>query len=94
MNLKCVHYVFVLVFFLSIPSFDFLYVQNFIDFTPFIKYVIDCKNLIMYNRVNVNNKYPYISECIFVNVMKDYIENKFIKYNYPIFSGFSNYNSK
>lgn len=88
MNLKYVHYVFVLVIFLSIPSFDFLYVQNFIDLTSFIKYITYCKNLIMYNRVNINNKYPYISECIFVNVMKDYIEKKFIKYNYPIFSGF------
>ena len=32
----------------------------------------------MYNRVNVNNKYPYISECIFVNVMKDYIEKNLL----------------
>ena len=40
MNLKYVHYVFVLVIFLSIPSFDFLYVQNFIDLISIINILI------------------------------------------------------
>ena len=67
-----------LLFFLSVPHFNLLYNQNFIDLTPFIKYVTDCKNLIMYDREKVNNKHPYLSVCISANNMKDYIEKNLI----------------
>ena len=77
-DLKYVICIFVLLFFLSVPHFDLFYNQNFIDLTPFIKYVTDCKNLIMYEREKVNNKYPFLSVCISANNMKDYIEKNLI----------------
>ena len=77
-DLKYVICIFVLLFFLSVPHFDLFYNQNFIELTPFIKYVTDCKNLIMYDREKVNNKHPYLSVCISANNMKDYIEKNLI----------------
>jgi len=77
-DLKYIIYIFALFFFLSVPHFNSLYNQNFIDLTPFIKYVSDCKNLIMYEREKVNNKYPFLSVCISANNMKDYIEKNLI----------------
>lgn len=77
-DLKYVFFIFGLIFFLSIPSFDLFYGKNFIDLTHFIKYVTDCKNLILYDRDKVNNKYPYFSVCISANNMKDYIEKNLI----------------
>jgi glycosyltransferase involved in cell wall biosynthesis len=77
-DLKYVLCVFFLLFFISIPSFDSLYGKTFIDLTCFIKYVTDCKNLIMYDRDKINTKYPYFSVCISANNMKDYIEKNLL----------------
>jgi len=78
LDLKYVFYIFVILLFLSIPFFDSLYDKNFIDLTPFIKYITDCKNLILYDRDKVNNKYPYFAICISANNMKDYIEKNLL----------------
>ena len=77
-DLKYVLCVFFLLFFISIPSFDSLYGKTFIDLTCFIKYVTDCKNLIMYDRDKINTKFPYFSVCISANNMKDYIEKNLL----------------
>ena len=77
-DLKYVLCIFVILFLVSIPSFSLFYDENFIDLTPFIKYVTDCKNFIKYNREPIINDHPYISVCISAKNMQDYIEKNLL----------------
>jgi cellulose synthase/poly-beta-1,6-N-acetylglucosamine synthase-like glycosyltransferase len=77
-DLKYILCIFALLFLLSIPSFGLFYDENFIDLTPFIKYVTDCKNFIKYNREAIINDHPYISVCISAKNMQDYIEKNLL----------------
>ena len=77
-DLKYVLCIFVILFLVSIPSFSLFYDENFIDLTPFIKYVTDCKNFIKYNREAIINDHPYISVCISAKNMQDYIEKNLL----------------
>jgi len=65
-------------YFTSIPFFDFLKEKNNIDLTKFIKYVKDCNNSISYDRDKIYNIYPYISVCIPVYDMENYIEKNLL----------------
>jgi len=77
-DLKYVLCIFALLFLLSIPSFGLFYYENFIEFTPFIKYISDCKNYIKYKRETIINEHPYISVCISAKNMQDYIEKNLL----------------
>ena len=77
-DLKYILCIFGLLFLLSIPFFGLFYDENFIDLTPFIKYITDCKNYIKYNRETIINDHPYISVCIAAKDMQDYIEKNLL----------------
>lgn len=77
-DLKYVLIVFFLLLLLSIFYFDLFYEDNFIDLTPFLKYVSDCKNLIKYKRETINNEHQYISVCIAAKNMQNYIEKNLL----------------
>ena len=77
-DLKYVLIVFFLLLLLSIFYFDLFYEDNFIDLTPFLKYVSDCKNLIKYKRETIINENHYISVCIAAKNMQNYIEKNLL----------------
>ena len=77
-DLKYILCIFAILFILSIPSFNLFYDENFIDLTPFIKYVTDCKNFIKYPRETIITEHPYISVCIAAKNMQDYIERNLL----------------
>ena len=77
-DLKYVLFIFALLFLLSIPSFGLFYDEYFIELTPFIKYVTDCKKFIKYKRETIINDHPYIAICISAKNMQDYIEKNLL----------------
>ena len=77
-DLKYILCIFVLFCLLSKTTFNLFDYQIFIDLTPFIKYITDCKNLIKYNRGSIINEHPYISICISAKNMQDYIEKNLL----------------
>ena len=52
--------------------------ENISNLKQFKKYIHDCKNLIKYQRNKTDNIYPYISVCIPVLNMENYIEKNLI----------------
>ena len=54
--------------------FDIFYNGIAVDLKPFKKYVRDCKKLKKYNRKKIYNENPYISVCIPVLNMENFIE--------------------
>lgn len=54
--------------------FDIFYNKLVIDLKPLKKYVRDCKTLKKYNRKKIYNENPYISVCIPVLNMENFIE--------------------
>ena len=54
--------------------FDIFYNKLVIDLKPLKKYVRDCKRLKQYNRQKIYNENPYISVCIPVLNMENFIE--------------------
>ena len=78
LDLRYILCIFVLFFILSIPSFNLFYDKNFIDITPYIKYVTDCKNSVIYEREKIYNEHPYISICMSAYNMQEYIEKNII----------------
>ena len=54
--------------------FDIFYNKLVIDLKPLKKYVRDCKRLKQYNRKKIYNENPYISVCIPVLNMENFIE--------------------
>ena len=67
-----------ILYFTSISLFDFLKENNHIDLTKFIQYVKDCNNSINYDRDKIYNMNPYISVCIPVYNMENYIEKNLL----------------
>ena len=78
LNLKYVLIVFFLLFLLSVFYFGLFYEYYYIDLTPFLKYVSDCKNLIKYKREPIIDEHPYISVCIAAKNMENYIEKNLL----------------
>ena len=78
-DLRYILTVFVVLFILSIPSFNLFYDKNLFDFTPYIKYVNDCKKSIIYDRNNrFTKEHPYISICMSVYNNQEYVEKSLI----------------
>ena len=77
-DLKYLLCIYALLFILSVPSLDSLFVQNSIDLSQYEKYVSDCKNLVNYNREKIFNKRPFIAICISALNMQDYIEKNLL----------------
>ena len=77
-DLKYVFIIFLLLFLFSIFYFDLFYEDGFIDLTPFLQYIADCKNLIKYKREPIINECPYISICIAAKNMQNYIEKNLL----------------
>ena len=77
-DLRYIIIIFVLLFILSIPSFNILYDKIFIDLTPYIKYVTDCKNYVIYEREKIYKDHPYVSICMSAYNMQEYIEKNLI----------------
>ena len=77
-DLKYLLCIFVIIFILTIPFFDSFFDENILDLAPYIKYVSDCKNFIVYNREKIFNNRPYISICISALNMQDYIEKNLL----------------
>ena len=78
-DLRYILCIFVLLFILSIPSFNVFYDKNFIDLTTtYIKYVNNCKNSVIYEREKIYNWHPYISICMSAYNMQKYIEKNLI----------------
>jgi len=70
---------FVVLFILSIPFFNLFYDKFLFDFTPYIKYVNDCKKSIIYERNNrFTKEQPFISICMSAYNMQEYIEKNLI----------------
>ena len=67
-----------ILYFTSISLFDFLKENNHIDLTKFKQYVKDCNNSINYDRDKIYNIHPYISVCIPVYNMENYIEKNLL----------------
>ena len=78
LDLKYVLIVFFLLFLLSVFYFGLFYEYYYIDLTPFLKYVSDCKNLIKYKREPIIDEHPYISVCIAAKNMENYIEKNLL----------------
>ena len=57
---------------------DIFYRENIIDLKSFKKYIYDCKHLIKYERNKIDNKYSYISVCIPVLNMENFIEKNLL----------------
>ena len=77
-DLRYILCIFIMIFILSIPFLNAFYNKNFIDITPYNKYVTDCKNLVIYEREKVYNEHPYISICMSAYNMQEYIEKNLI----------------
>ena len=77
-DLKYLLCIYALLFILSVPSLDSLFVKNSIDLSQYEKYVSDCKNLVNYNREKIFNKRPFIAVCILALNMQDYIEKNLL----------------
>ena len=78
-DLRYILCVFVVLFILSIPSFNLFYDKNLFDFTPYIKYVNDCKKSIIYDRNNrFTKEHPYISICMSVYNNQENVEKSLI----------------
>ena len=69
---------FVIFLILSLPIINYFNNKNIIDFTPFIQYITDCKNSVLYQREKIYNKQPYISVCIPAFNMEEYIKRNII----------------
>ena len=65
-------------FFTSTTIFGFLKEKNYIDLTKFYQYIKDCNNSINYDRDKIYNNHPYISICIPVYNMENYIEKNLL----------------
>ena len=65
-------------YFTSISFFSFLKEKNYIDLTKFYQYIKDCNNSINYDRDKIYNNNPYISICIIVYNMENYIEKNLL----------------
>ena len=65
-------------YFTSISFFSFLKEKNYIDLTKFYQYIKDCNNSINYDRDKIYNNNPYISVCIPVYNMENYIEKNLL----------------
>ena len=65
-------------YFTSISFFSFLKEKNYIDLTKFYQYIKDCNNSINYDRDKIYNNHPYISVCIPVYNMENYIEKNLL----------------
>ena len=57
-----------------ITILDIIYYSKIIDLKSFKKYIKDCKNLILYNKEKIYNKYPYIGLCLSSFNMEKFIE--------------------
>ena len=77
-DLKYILFIFAFFFFISISLFNRFYRQTFLDLTPLIQFVADCKNSINYNRDKIYNTHPYISVCIPAYNMEEYIERNLL----------------
>ena len=77
-DLKYTLIAFIILCILSVPVFKLFNEKYVFDLTPFIKYVNDCKNSIIYERQKIYNKKPFITVCIPANNMEKYIEKNII----------------
>ena len=69
---------FVIFLILSLIIINYFNNKNIIDFTPFIQYITDCKNSVLYQKEKIYNKQPYISVCIPAFNMEEYIKRNII----------------
>ena len=77
-NIKLSIYAMMLLSFIIIIGMDKFYYRNIIDLTPFKKFVRDCKNSIVYDRIKIFNKNPYLTICLSALNMENYIEKNLL----------------
>ena len=77
-NTKYIFFVLIFFLLLFIIISDFFYNNNIIYLKHLKKYIKDCKKLTLYNRTKIYNKHPYITVCLSVFNMENYIEKNLL----------------
>ena len=77
-HIKISAYSLMLLFIVLIIGVDKFYYKNIIDLTQFKKFVRDCKNSIIYDRIKIYNKNPYITVCMSALNMENYIKKNLL----------------
>ena len=75
---KFVFFILISIVFIFITAIDIYYRKNILDLRPFKKYINDCKKFIKYGRNKIVNKYSYISVCIPVLNMENFIKKNIL----------------
>ena len=75
---KFIFFILISIVFIFITAIDIYYRKNILDLRPFNKYINDCKKFIKYGRNKIVNKYSYISVCIPVLNMENFIKKNIL----------------
>ena len=71
--IKIIQFIFIILFIINVLNMNNnLFIVKFLS--TYKHFVKDCKNLKLYKRIKIRNYFPYVSICLPVYNMKDYIE--------------------